>query len=129
MGFARRQGGALIFIVFVPTQYAIYLQLLGGVWIIQTFPSVILGLYTRWFDDWALLAGWAAGTFAGTWMAVSVNYAAAYPLTIGGFGFPGYTALYTLILNLVVAIVLTPVVRALTSAVPADETAAADYHA
>ncbi len=27
--------GALVFIVFVPTQYAIYLQLLGGIWIIQ----------------------------------------------------------------------------------------------
>ena len=27
--------GALVFILFVPTQYAIYLQLLGGIWIIQ----------------------------------------------------------------------------------------------
>src|SRR5467141_1280543 len=35
--------GALVFIIFVPTQYAIYLQLLGGIWIIQTLPSVILG--------------------------------------------------------------------------------------
>ena len=32
--------GALIFIIFVPTQYAIYLQLLGGIRIIQTLPSV-----------------------------------------------------------------------------------------
>jgi hypothetical protein len=31
--------GALAFIIFVPTQYAIYLQLLGGIWIIQTLPS------------------------------------------------------------------------------------------
>ena len=31
--------GALIFIVFVPTQFAIYLQLLGGILIIQTLPS------------------------------------------------------------------------------------------
>ena len=48
--------GALIFIVFVPTQFAIYLQLLGGILIIQTLPSVMLGVYTRWFNDWALLA-------------------------------------------------------------------------
>src|SRR5665213_1787224 len=61
--------GALVFIIFVPTQFAIQLQLLGGIWIIQTFPAVILGLYTRWFDDWALLVGWAVGTALGTWMA------------------------------------------------------------
>ena len=30
----------------LPQQYAIYLQLLGGIWIIQTVPSVLLGLYT-----------------------------------------------------------------------------------
>jgi len=30
--------GALVFIVFVPLQYAIQLQLLGGIWIIQTLP-------------------------------------------------------------------------------------------
>jgi solute:Na+ symporter, SSS family len=49
--------GALVFIILVPTQYAIYLQLLGGIWIIQTLPAVILGSYTRWFNDWALLVG------------------------------------------------------------------------
>ena len=53
--------GALVFIVFVPTQYAIQLQLLGGIWIIQTLPAVMLGVYTRWFNDWALLVGWAVG--------------------------------------------------------------------
>jgi hypothetical protein len=42
---------------------------------------------------------------------------------------PGYTALYTLILNLVIAAVLTPVFRAMSRGVPLDETAAADYHA
>jgi solute:Na+ symporter, SSS family len=120
--------GALVFIVFVPLQYAIYLQLLGGVWIIQTLPAVMIGLYTRWFNSWALLIGWAAGTFAGTYMAVAVNFQAAYPLAIGGWTFPGYTALYTLILNLAIAIVLTPVLNAL-SAKPTDQTAAADYYA
>jgi SSS family solute:Na+ symporter len=58
--------GALIFIVFVPTQFAIYLQLLGGILIIQTLPAVMLGVYTRWFNDWALLLGWAVGMATGT---------------------------------------------------------------
>ena len=46
--------GALIFILFVPTKFAIQLQLLGGIWIIQTLPAVLLGTYTRWFNSWAL---------------------------------------------------------------------------
>jgi solute:Na+ symporter, SSS family len=118
--------GALIFIVFVPTQYAIQLQLLGGIWIIQTVPSVMFGVYTRWFNDWALLVGWAAGTVAGTAMAVAANFAAAYPLTIGGFAIPGYSAFYTVILNLLVAIVLTPLFNAIGGK-QIDETLAADY--
>jgi SSS family solute:Na+ symporter len=122
--------GALVFILFVPTQYAIQLQLLGGIWIIQTLPAVMLGTYTRWFNDWALLAGWAAGTFAGTAMAVAANLTPTYPLALMGFVFPGYTALYTVVLNLAIVIVLTLVLNAMNVRhSPADETLAADYHA
>jgi SSS family solute:Na+ symporter len=91
-------------------------------------PAVVIGLYTRWFNPWALLIGWAAGTYAGTAMAVSVNFAAIYPLVIGSWIFPGYIALYTLILNLAISIVLTFVLNALGSK-PVDQTVAADYHA
>ena len=122
--------GALVFILFVPTQYAIQLQLLGGIWIIQTLPAVMLGAYTRWFNDWALLAGWVVGMLAGTVMAVAAHFASTYPLALGGYVFPGYAALYTVILNLVVAIVLTPVLNALSAHRAAiDETMAADYFA
>ncbi len=122
--------GALVFILFVPTQYAIQLQLLGGIWIIQTLPAVMLGAYTRWFNSWALLIGWAAGTFAGTAMAVATKLTPTFPLAIGGYTFPGYTALYTILLNLIVAIVLTPVLNAVSAGrTPLDATAAADYHA
>jgi solute:Na+ symporter, SSS family len=120
--------GALGFILFVPTQYAIQLQLLGGIWIIQTLPSVMLGVYTRWFNDWALLLGWAAGTFLGTAMAISTHLTPTYPLKLGASTFPGYTAVYTLILNLTVAIVLTLVFNAIhPKRVRHDATAAADY--
>jgi SSS family solute:Na+ symporter len=120
--------GALIFIIFVPTQYAIYLQLLGGILIIQTLPSVMLGVYTRWFNDWALLIGWAVGTGMGIWMFNAANWAPNYPLVIAGHAFPGYAALYTVILNLVIAIVLTPILNAMGGK-QVDETVAADYHA
>ena len=122
--------GALVFIIFVPTQYAIQLQLLGGIWIIQTLPAVMLGTYTRWFDDWALLVGWAAGTIAGTAMAVAANLTPTFPLAVAGHTFPGYTALYTVLLNLLLAIVLTPVFNAMRAPqARVDETRAADYFA
>jgi SSS family solute:Na+ symporter len=122
--------GALVFILFVPTQYAIQLQLLGGIWIIQTLPPVMLGAYTRWFNSWALLAGWAVGTCAGTLMAIATKLTPTFPLHVGSHTFPGYTAVYTVALNLLVAIVLTPVFNAMSSQrAPVDETVAADYHA
>jgi solute:Na+ symporter, SSS family len=122
--------GALVFIIFAPTQYAIQLQLLGGIWIIQTLPAVMLGAYTRWFNDWALLLGWAVGITAGTTMAVVMNLTPTYPLVLGGYAFPGYSALYTVVLNLVVVVILTPVFNMLKARnTPVDETIAADYYA
>ena len=53
--------GALAVIFFMPTQFALDLQLLGGVWMIQIFPALVLGLFTRWFSGSALLIGWAVG--------------------------------------------------------------------
>jgi len=123
------KAGALVFVVLIPLQYAIWLQLLGGIWMIQTLPAVILGLFTRWFNSWALLVGWAAGTLLGTWMFFSVNPPApTYPLNIAGFGMPGYAAFYTLILNLALAAVLTLAFNAIGSRARNDETRPADYY-
>jgi SSS family solute:Na+ symporter len=122
--------GALGF-VLIPgaTAYAINLQLLGGVWILQTFPSVVFALYNRWFHRWALLIGWAAGMVLGTLMAIHVNFVSTYPLpfTINGVTYKVYTALVAFAVNLVVAIVLTLVFRAVGLANGKDATAAADY--
>jgi SSS family solute:Na+ symporter len=120
--------GALFFVLLFQTSYAIQLQLLGGIWIIQTFPTMVFGAYTRWFNDWALLIGWAVGTYAGTAMAISANLKPTYPLKLGGYSFPGYTAFYTLLLNLAVAVVLTLVFNALRAR-RVDATVATDYHA
>jgi solute:Na+ symporter, SSS family len=122
--------GALVFIIFVPTQYAVYLQLLGGIWIIQILPAVMLGAYTSWFNGWALLVGWAAGTIAGTGMVVAVNLAPTYPLQVAGYVFPGYAALYSVVLNIALVVVLTPLFNALSARrTPLDATIASDYHA
>jgi SSS family solute:Na+ symporter len=120
--------GALAFIVLVPSKFAIYLQLLGGIWIIQTLPAVMLGVYTRWFNDWALLIGWAAGIVAGTGMFIAANFAPTYVLAVGGFTFPGYSALYALIVNLALTLVLSPLLNFVSEG-SADETTAAEYRA
>ena len=63
-------------------------------------------------------------------MAAAVNLTPTYPLQLAGFTFPGYTALYTVILNIVVAIVLTLIFNGLRAQTERfDETAASDYHA
>jgi solute:Na+ symporter, SSS family len=121
------KAGALFFIVFLPTPFSINLQLLGGVWIIQILPAVVVGLYTRWFHRWALLAGWALGMITGTAMAISQNFASVYPLQLGGMTIPGYAALYALALNFVVAIVGTFVLNAMSVSSGADQTAPLDY--
>jgi solute:Na+ symporter, SSS family len=118
--------GALVFILALDPQFAIYLQLLGGILIIQTLPAVLIGLYTRWLNSWALLIGWAAGTGLGTWMFIAANNTTTWEFSFLGWTFPGYTALYTLIINLAVTVVLTPVLNALGGQA-VDRTAPADY--
>ncbi len=119
--------GALAFVLGLPLKFAIYLQLLGGVWIIQTLPSVIFGLYTRWFHDRALLLGWLAGIVTGTAMAASQQFKPIYPLHIVGWTIPCYAALAALVVNLIVVIVLTPLFGASRVGRGADETKAAHY--
>jgi solute:Na+ symporter, SSS family len=111
----------------LPTQHAINLQLLGGMWIIQTLPAIVIGLYMRWFHRWALLLGWAAGMIGGTLMAVSVGFGSTFTLHLGDTSIAGYSAFFALIVNLVVSAIATPVLRAAGAKDSADETRAADY--
>jgi solute:Na+ symporter, SSS family len=125
--------GALLVIFFMPTQFALDLQLLGGVWMIQIFPAIIFGLYTRWFSGTALLAGWAIGMIVGTslawgekaWTPVhGLKWDIPLLGTIDtGLGISVYNGLTSVLCNVAVAIVLSLVIR---STAP-DETAAADY--
>src|SRR5690242_2384491 len=120
--------GALLFIIALPTQYAIQLQLLGGVWIIQTLPAVILGLYTRWLNPVALLLGWASGIVGGTAMVAATGFkSSTFPLAIAGLTMPGYAALYAVVLNLVVAVILSLVFNTMAATRSHDETSALDY--
>ena len=119
--------GALVFIFLVPQQFAINLQLLGGIWILQTFPAIVFGLFGRWFHARALLIGWAAGMLVGTGMAVSQNFTSVFPLHLGGGVIPAYAALYAFVVNVAVAAILTPVFDGAKLRRGADVTAIADY--
>ncbi|WP_158928250.1 monocarboxylate uptake permease MctP [Acidisphaera sp. S103] len=111
--------GALAFIIFVPVPYALQFQLLGGLWMIQVLPSVILGLYLRMLNGWALLAGWVVGMGVGTWMASTTSFkAAVFTLSFMGVHFPGYIALWALIANVAVSIVLSALLRPFVAPAP-----------
>lgn len=117
--------GALFFVLEIDTSYAIQLQLLGGIWICQTVPAVLLALYVR-LNPWALLAGWAAGIGTGTAMVAALGFAGSvYPLHIFGWTVPCYAALSALVLNIAVTGILHLLLP--KGGAVADETVAADY--
>lgn len=120
--------GALGFIIFLPLTYAIQLQLLGGILMLQTLPAIASGVYTRWFDAKALLLGWAVGLAWAIWAAsLSGFHSSNYALHIGGEVIPAYIGIYALVLNLVVAVLGTVVLRIAGWNGTADATAAVDY--
>jgi solute:Na+ symporter, SSS family len=123
---------ALIFVLTMDKQNAINFQLLGGIWILQTLPSVVFGLYTRWFHRWALLAGWAVAMVYGTLKAYNVS-SPTVPHFAGSLapmeliGQLGYIAFTAFVINIIVAVVLTPILRALKSPEGEDRTVTVDY--
>ncbi len=126
--------GALVFVLSMDKTVAINFQLLGGIWILQTVPAIVSGLFTRWFHRWALLAGWAVGMAYGTWKAYDQSsptqaHFGGNSDTIPWIGKLGYIGLTAFVGNVVVAVVLTVVLRALKAPEGADETVRADYTA
>jgi len=128
--------GALVFVLGLPSTFAINLQLLGGVWILQTLPSIVIGLYTRWMHRWALLLGWAVGMVYGTYTAYTVPVVGdpgshfGGPLAVVPFtDTKGYIALTAFVINLVVAVAATALFRLLGVAEGTDQTRPSDYHA
>ncbi|QTD96041.1 monocarboxylate uptake permease MctP [Streptomyces cyanogenus] len=126
--------GALLFVLTMDKTVAINFQLLGGIWILQTFPALVGGLFTRWFHRWALLAGWAAGMIYGT----AAAYGIASPTQahfggsskeIPGIGQTGYIGLTAFVLNVAVTVVLTFVLKAAKGTEGIDATSPADYTA
>jgi solute:Na+ symporter, SSS family len=125
--------GALIFVLGLDRQNAINLQLLGGVWILQTIVAIVGGLYTSWFHRWALLAGWAAGIIYGTLVAYHQASATTKHFASSLAAFPAtntkvYIAITALLLNIIVAVAATVVLQLLNVPAGMDATETADYY-
>jgi len=96
--------GALMFVIFLPTQYAIDLQLLGGIWILQIFPAVVLGLYRLPLCGHPLFLGWVVGMIAGTWSFVLAGLKPVLPIQVFGGSYAIYVGVLALAVNLVISV-------------------------
>ncbi|MEO6880157.1 MAG: sodium:solute symporter family protein [Mycobacteriaceae bacterium] len=141
------KAGAVLFVVAIDPQFSIDLQLIGGVIILQTLPAVGIALYTRFFHRGALIAGLLAGLAYGMYLLYNIPNPANGKAHFGGSGIALskvdifgwqifgdskmsiYVGFVALIVNLVVAVVVSFVLRAMKVGEGVDQTVAADYHA
>jgi SSS family solute:Na+ symporter len=136
--------GAVAAILFIDPQFSIDLQLIGGVIILQTLPAVAIGLFSRWFHRGGLIAGWVAGMVAGVLMLYNIPRVGPDGTVVrehfGGSSFPlaklgldvesaVYAGFLALAANLLVAVVVTLVLRAMKVDAGVDGTAESDYTA
>jgi SSS family solute:Na+ symporter len=132
------KAGAVAAILVLDPQFSIDLQLIGGVIILQTLPAIVFGLYIRFYHAWGLLAGWLAGMGAGMYMLYQTPNAMNGKAHFGGpqyalshLGFDSkvtiYTGIVALLVNIVVATVVTLIVRAAGRPYGEDSTQPGDY--
>ncbi len=97
---------ALGFVFVAPLTYAIQLQLLGGIIILQLLPAVFLGLYMKKLDWKPLSLGWAAGLISGIGLVLVANNFGSLATSDFSTGLGDlYIGLIALIINIVISIV------------------------
>jgi len=106
--------GALLVILLLPTRFALDLQLLGGVWILQTLPAVIFALFLPWPKASALFSGWLVGFGSGTYLAIADGVKPLHTVAIGASAITAYTGLWALLLNVGTVVVVTIAIRLLS---------------
>jgi solute:Na+ symporter, SSS family len=140
------KAGAVLVILFIDPQFSIDLQLIGGVIILQTLPAVAIALYTRWLHRWGLVAGWLAGMGLGMWMLYQIPNPATKHAHFGGSAYPlsnwfsptviglnakttVYVGFIAVVVNALVAVIVTLIVRAARMPDGVDRTVPDDYFA
>ncbi|MGH3392991.1 MAG: monocarboxylate uptake permease MctP [Actinomadura sp.] len=130
--------GAIGAILLLDPQFSIDLQLIGGVIILQTLPAVGLGVYTRWFHRGGLIVGWAAGLAAGLYMLYRIPNPTTGKEHFGGSAYPlsdlgldskltVYVGVIALLVNLVVGVVATLLLKAVRAKDGVDMTRPDDF--
>ena len=119
--------GALVAVLFLPAQFSIYYQLFAGSLILQTLPTILFGLYTRWFHRRALLAGWAVGMIVALWMIASNHFVSTYTLHVFGSPVSVFIGIWALLADLAVAVVGTFAFDAVKTPRGTDRTQPSDY--
>jgi SSS family solute:Na+ symporter len=133
------KAGAVVVILVLDPQFSIDLQLIGGVIIVQTLPAVAIGLYTRALHAWGLIAGWLCGMLAGFYMLYDTPNPITGKTHFGGAQYAlsklgltdGKTTVYTgilaLALNIIVAVVVSLLLRGRRGRGFEDRTTEDDY--
>ncbi|MFI7600473.1 sodium:solute symporter [Actinoplanes sp. NPDC049681] len=135
--------GAVACILLLDPQFAVDLQLIGGVIVLQTVPAVGLGLFTAWFHRRALLGGLVAGLATGVLMLYQIPQIGPDDRTVvrahfGGSSWPlshlglstgasVYVGMLALAVNLLVAVAGTVLLRGRGVPSGPDLTRADDY--
>lgn len=96
---------ALGFVFIVPATYAISLQLLGGILIVQILPAVFFGLYVKSsLRKEPLIAGLLVGIFSGIYMVEYTNNFGALTSSLFHTTFGSlYVAVIALVFNLIIS--------------------------
>jgi solute:Na+ symporter, SSS family len=96
---------ALGFVFVVPATYAISLQLLGVILIIQILPAVFFGLYVKSLRKEPLITGLIVGIFSGILMVEYTNHFGV--LTSSLFSIPIFGSLYVAVVALAFNLIIS----------------------
>jgi SSS family solute:Na+ symporter len=108
------KAGALAYILAAPTTNIIEFQLAGGVLILQTLPSLLMGLFWAWLDRWALIVGWIVGMGTGVfWLAEEHFTKTSHIFNPFGSKYPMYIGLVSVALNVIVVLLGTALSHAI----------------
>lgn len=103
--------GALLCVLFLNAHFAIDLQLLGGVVVLQTFPALVLGLGKWDLHPRGLLLGWASGSIFGLALCLGDGLKPVHAITVGHVHWLVSTGLLALALNILVSFAASLVLR------------------
>jgi SSS family solute:Na+ symporter len=121
------KAGALAAVLLLPTQYSIYYQLFAGSLVLQTLPTILIGLYTTWIHRRALVAGWVVGIATALWMIVAGHFASTFPLHFGAVTVSCFIGIWALAADLIVVVLATFALDAARVGRGLDLTSPADY--